>query len=159
MAISSDKWIRPKTANMVNQINITGPNNFPIDAVPNCCRKKNAAIMPRTMYTIVCCGRLWSGLSSLRPSMAEVIDIGGVIMPSASKAAPPMMAGIMSHRFCRLTNAYSAKIPPSPLLSARKTSHTYLIVVWIVSVQMIHDRLPRMTRSSIILFLTIALKT
>ena len=32
-----------------------------------------------------------------KPSTAEVTEIGGVIIPSASKAAPPIMAGNTSH--------------------------------------------------------------
>ena len=63
------------------------------------------------------------------PSTAAVIEIGGVIIPSASNAAPPTMAGKTSHFFWRLTNAYNAKVPPSPRLSALKTRTTYFIVV------------------------------
>ena len=37
--------------------------------------------------------------SSPKPSIAEVIEIGGVIIPSASNAAPPSMAGMTSHFF------------------------------------------------------------
>ncbi len=46
----------------------------------------------------------------------------GVIIPSAIKAAPPIIAGKTNHFFCRRTNAYKEKIPPSPLLSAFKVS-------------------------------------
>ena len=35
----------------------------------------------------------------------EVIEIGGVMIPSASRAAPPSIAGSTSHFFCRLTRA------------------------------------------------------
>ncbi len=31
------------------------------------------------------------------PSIAEVTEIGGVIIPSASKAAPPNIAGMTNH--------------------------------------------------------------
>ena len=67
----------------------------------------------------------------------------------SNKAAPPIMAGRTSHFFLRLTKAYKAKVPPSPLLSAFKTRNTYLIVVCKVSVQMMQDKLP-MIRSSVI---------
>ena len=67
--------------------------------------------------------------SSSSPSIAAVTEMGGVMMPSASRAAPPIMAGITSHFFRRLTNAYNANVPPSPLLSARNTKITYLMVV------------------------------
>ncbi len=63
------------------------------------------------------------------PSTADVMEMGGVIIPSASKAAPPTMAGKTSHFFRLRTSAYKANVPPSPRLSAFKTSQTYLIVV------------------------------
>ena len=59
----------------------------------------------------------------------DVIEIGGVIIPSASNAAPPSMAGITSHFRCLLTSVYNENIPPSPLLSARSVSMIYLNVV------------------------------
>ena len=70
------------------------------------------------------------GLKILSPSIADDTDMGGVIMPSASKAAPPIIAGHFNHfNFALLTKAYNEKIPPSPLLSARSVSITYLKVV------------------------------
>ena len=96
----------PKTKSMVNQINIIGPKNLPMDAVPNCCIKKNRARIVNTIITTVL---LPSSIHSVgiffNPSIAEVIDIGGVIIPSASKAAPPTIAGITSHFFLRRTSA------------------------------------------------------
>src|SRR5678810_360448 len=76
------------------------------------------------------------------PSIADVTEIGGVIIPSASKAAPPIIAGITSHFFVRLTNANREKMPPSPLLSARNVKITYFIVVCKVSVQIIRESTP-----------------
>ena len=35
--------------------------------------------------------------------MADDTEIGGQIIPSANKAAPPIMVGIVSHLACRLT--------------------------------------------------------
>ena len=87
----------PSTASMLNQTAITGPNIFPIEAVPNCCRKKKTVMMPRTMYTIVSVAMLWRDGMFLRPSTAEVMEMGGVMMPSASTEAPPIMAGTTSH--------------------------------------------------------------
>ena len=86
-----------------------------------------------------------------KPSIADVIEIGGVIIPSASNDAPPIIAGITSHFRLLLTRAYKAKVPPSPLLSALKIKTTYLMVVWRVRVQMIQDKLPRINASSTIL--------
>jgi hypothetical protein len=62
--------------------------------------------------------------------MAEDTEIGGVIIPSANNAAPPMIAGNNNHFVLVLrTKAYKEKIPPSPLLSARSVRMTYLNVV------------------------------
>ena len=89
---------------------------------------------------------LMFGSSTLKPSIAEATEMGGVIIPSASKALPPMMAGNKSHLiFVLLTKAYKANIPPSPLLSALNVSKTYLMVVCMVSVQKIHEIPPSTT--------------
>ena len=93
------------------------------------------------------------------PSIAEVMEIGGVIIPSANNAAPPIIAGITSHRRLRLTRAYKANVPPSPLLSALKIKITYLMVVWSVMVQIIQERLPIINASFINFPLIIELKT
>ena len=85
--------------------------------------------MPITMATIVFCSISLKACNCLNPSMAEVTVMGGVIIPSASNAAPPSMAGITSHLRRRRTNAYKLKIPPSPLLSAFRVRITYLTVV------------------------------
>src|SRR6476620_8579554 len=82
------------------------------------------------------------GLRMRKPSMAEDTEIGGVIIPSASKALPPIIAGITSHFDLRRTKVYNEKIPPSPLLSARKVSTTYLSLVCRVSVQKTQEMPP-----------------
>lgn len=61
--------------------------------------------------------------------MAEATEIGGVMIPSANNAAPPIIAGTTNHFLRRRTKVYNEKIPPSPLLSARNVIITYLIVV------------------------------
>ena len=95
----------------------------------------------------------------LNPSTAEITEIGGVIIPSANKAAPPIIAKKTGQGACLLTRANKEKIPPSPLLSARSVSITYLMVVCKVSVQMIQDKAPIMSSSLITLLLQIALNT
>ena len=82
-------------------------------------------------------------LRPLSPSIAVVTVTAGVIIPSERKVAPPIIAGIKSHLAFFLTNVYSAKMPPSPLLSARSAIRTYLVVVIIVKVQKIKEILPR----------------
>ena len=97
--------------------------------------------------------------SCRRPSMAEVTEIGGVIIPSASSAAPPIIAGATNHFRLRLTNVYKENIPPSPLLSALKVKMTYLKVVCSVKVQKIQEMPPNIRSSLITRPLMIALKT
>jgi len=87
------------------------------------------------------------------------MEMGGVIMPSASKAAPPIMAGITSHFRLRRTNAKSENIPPSPLLSALNTNQTYFMVVIIVIVHNISDKVPSISSSLTTLLLIMELKT
>ncbi|MCY1384946.1 hypothetical protein D9M69_732590 [compost metagenome] len=95
-------------------------------------------------------GITWTfGNSSFNPSIADVTVILGVMIPSASNAAPPITAGITSHFAFLRTNEYKEKIPPSPLLSARSVIITYFKVVCKVRVQMIQDNAPK-TRSGFI---------
>ena len=95
-------------------MSITGPNAFPIAFVPNCCTENNRTMIPTTTGST---GK--SGLMLLIPSTAEEIEMAGVINPSARRVAQPINAGIITHliRFA-FNSAKSAKIPPSPLLSA-----------------------------------------
>ena len=86
------------------------------------------------------------GNLTCKPSMAVVTVILGVIIPSASKAQPPSMAGITNHFAFLRTREYKERIPPSPLLSARNVITTYLMVVCKVSVQMIQDSAPSTTK-------------
>ena len=80
-----------------------------------------------------------------RPSMAVVTVTAGVRMPSASSAAPPIIAGMMSHLPQRFTRLYRAKMPPSLWLSAFMATRTYLTVVMSVIVQMMSDSAPMTT--------------
>ena len=82
-----------------------------------------------------------------KPSTAEVTVTAGVSIPSASKAEPPIIAGIISHLACLRTKVKREKIPPSPLLSAFNVINTYFIVVKIVSVQNTRDKVPRIKSS------------
>src|SRR4051812_37519311 len=100
--------------------------------------------MPITMGTVSMCG-----YKIFNPSTADEIEIGGVINPSAINDAQPISAGMIVHFALYLrTNAYNAKIPPSPLLSAFSARYTYLNVVIMVSVQKTQDT-PPSTKSSV----------
>ena len=99
------------------------------------------------------------GCTILSPSMAEETVMGGVIIPSAKSAQPPIIAGIISHFAFLFTKEYKEKIPPSPLLSARSVISTYFRVVCNVKVQKIHDKPPRIKSVVMILSPTMALNT
>src|SRR3546814_11076863 len=71
--------------------------------------------------------------------MADDTEIGGVIMPSASSAQPPIIAGMTSHLALRQIRENREKIPPSPLLSAFNVISTYFTVVCRVRVQKTQD--------------------
>ena len=146
-------------ASIKNHNSIMGPKSLPMEADPNRCKKNMMDIIPNTMKTIVCCVISLNRGIWRKPSMADVIEIGGVIMPSASKAAPPIMAAITSHFLLLLTSAYKEKIPPSPRLSAFKVSITYLMVVCNVNVQMIQERLPMIKGSETVFEPMMALNT
>ena len=79
-----------------NHVNMMGPKNRPTKLVPNCWITKRIVMMAITIGSVGI-----SGLYIRKPSMAEETEIGGVIIPSASKAAPPIIAGQTNHRaFC-----------------------------------------------------------
>lgn len=75
--------------------------------------------------------------------MAEVTVTAGVMTPSAMRVEAPMAAIMYSQRWRRRrTREKRARMPPSPLLSARRAMRTYLTVVWSVRVQIMHDIAP-----------------
>src|SRR5678815_4729935 len=102
----SNKCTQPKMAIMVNHINMIGPNILTIDPVKNNRKKKKITNIISTMYMMVFGVISWKTGIFFKPSIAEVIEMGGVIIPSANKDAPPTIAGITSHLRRRLTNAY-----------------------------------------------------
>ena len=91
-----------------------------------------------------------SGSMTLRPSTAESTEIAGVIMLSPKNSAAPNRPRAASVIVVRLprgllhrrSSVISAMIPPSPLLSARITSETYVTVTMIITDQKISDTTP-----------------
>ena len=122
-----------------------GPNDFPINAVPNCWIKKSAVMM---INTIGITGIV--GLTNANPSMADITVIDGVIIPSARSVLPPIMANMYNHDSFFRSSANSENIPPSPLLSARSVIITYFMVVCSVSVQIMQESEPIISNSSIV---------
>jgi len=127
-----------------------GPKAFPIKLVPRCCRENSIISIVKTIGIV---GN--SGYNIFRPSIAEEMEIAGVIKPSASNAEHPINVAMRGHfKGCFFTRAYKENIPPSPLLSALSVSITYLKVVMSSNVQMTQDNEPS-TRSSVIIELPI----
>ena len=88
------------------------------------------------------------GAATFRPSTALNTEMAGVMTPSPhSNAAPnrPSITSTAPRPDCRnplLASAISARMPPSPLLSARRTYNVYLIEMMIVRDQKINDNTP-----------------
>src|SRR5512142_857063 len=92
------------------------------------------------------------GAATLTPSTAESTEMAGVIMlspqnsdaPKIPSAASTASARLPPGRARRRIKAISAMIPPSPSLSARITSRTYVTVTMIVTDQKISETTPKM---------------
>src|SRR5215467_8466370 len=92
------------------------------------------------------------GAATLTPSTADSTEIAGVITlsPKNSEAPKtPSTASILAVRRLlgtprRRIKVISAMIPPSPSLSARITSETYVTVTMIVTDQKISETTPKM---------------
>ena len=93
--------------------------------------------------------------ATLTPSIADRTEIAGVIMLSPKNSDAPKIPSAASTTFARRPpgrarlriRAISAMIPPSPSLSARITSRTYVMVTMIVTDQKISEMIPKMLSS------------
>ena len=137
----------PRTAIVVNQTIMIGPNMRPTAPVPSLWVAKRTTMIVAVIGTT----RLSSdGSITFIPSTAESTEIAGVIMLSPKKSAAPktprpanrnLLRPLTRSPTCR-TCEISAMIPPSPWLSARITSSTYLKVTMIVTDQKISETIP-----------------
>src|SRR5215831_14248147 len=92
------------------------------------------------------------GAATLTPSTAESTEMAGVIMLSPKNSEAPKIPSAARIAFARRPpgrarrriKAISAMIPPSPSLSARITSRTYVTVTMIVTDQKISEMIPKM---------------
>ena len=92
------------------------------------------------------------GAATLTPSTADSTEMAGVIMLSPKNSEAPKIPSAASTIFARRPpgsarrriKAISAMIPPSPSLSARITSRTYVTVTMIVTDQKISETTPKM---------------
>src|SRR5271167_869234 len=136
----------PQAPIATNQPIITGPNRPPTAPVPWRCTANSATMITAVTGTTQ---PAKPGSITLRPSTADSTEIAGVIMLSPENSAAPRMPSAASTIVMRLpgaphrrTRATSAMIPPSPSLSARITSVTYVSVTMIITDQKISDTTP-----------------
>ena len=90
----------PVTPRKLNHSSMTGPKALPMRLVPACWTEKSAVMIKSVMITTFHwpAPRKRSMLSiERRPSTAVVTVTAGVRTPSASSAAPPSIAGRISH--------------------------------------------------------------
>ena len=138
--------ISPKAPNIRNHSSITGPNNLPNLCVPLLCIRNRPIRIATTSGTTSGAKR---GVSTVRPSTADKTVMAGVSMPSPKNSANPIMAPMPMVAFTlrvrpwlRCASAASARVPPSPLLSARMMIKTYFIVTTRISAQKIIESEP-----------------
>ncbi len=86
-------------------------------------------------------------MTNLRPSTADNTEIAGVIMESPmnieAPTTPSASNGQLRRPNARCPSAISDSVPPSPLLSARNSSSTYLAVTTMNSDHRISESTPR----------------
>ena len=135
---------RPETPSARNQSAVTGPKTLATLPVPKRWTANSTARMTSVIGTTY---GSKAGVTTFRPSTADSTEIAGVMMASPKNSAAPQMpmtriaAAGASDRLLR-ASAISDSVPPSPLLSARSTKTTYLIVTMTVSAQTISDSTP-----------------
>ena len=93
------------------------------------------------------------GATTSNPSTADSTEIAGVITPSPKNRQQPLtpisarMRRIRAPVQPRWASTIRARMPPSPRLSARITSDTYLMVTISTSDQKISDKMPNRSPS------------
>jgi hypothetical protein len=133
----------PGIAIATNQIAVIGPKNAATRAVPRDC-----AANSNTRIRIVNGTTSWSnaGVTIFNPSIADNTEIAGVISASPKNSDAPIIpraATISAQRPpTRVASAIKAKVPPSPLLSARSSTTTYFKVTTMVSAHRIKEITP-----------------
>jgi hypothetical protein len=143
---SRARFTTPSTAMVTNHTSVTGPKILPTVAVPRLCMAKSATRMTMVMGMMYGSKR---GVATSSPSTALSTEITGVIIPSPYSSAVPNSPSITStQRGLRLsaptgvTSEVSARMPPSPRLSARRTKTAYLTEMTSASAQKMSDSTP-----------------
>ena len=128
-----------------NHTAMTGPKTRPTRPVPHHCTANSTTMTTTLIGRTYCCN---SGVDTSRPSTADSTEIAGVMTPSPkNRQAPAMPISVSALRMpvptdTRCASAISARMPPSPRLSACMTSITYFTVTISTSDQKISDRMP-----------------
>jgi len=140
-------FMSPNMASTINHIKVIGPNKLPTAAVPKRWITKSAT---RIMTEIGNTASANVGVAIAIPSTAERTEIAGVMTDSPSSMQAPNMPITIIRKYCRLSlliersaKAINESTPPSPLLSARITTNTYLSVTTIKSAQIIMEITPK----------------
>src|SRR5688572_16009855 len=138
----------PEAPSARNHSRHTGPNSRPTWAVPRLCSANRPSSTPTVSGSTQ---RSNTSVPTCRPSIADSTEIAGVSTVSPkNSAAPSRPSSVTKVRrrgrsfTAELASAMSAMVPPSPLLSARITSTTYLSDTTSISAQKMVDRPPRM---------------
>ncbi len=116
----------PRTASSRNHTTITGPKTPPTRPVPRLWKANRPTRMAMAIGMIQASS---AGAATFRPSTALSTEMAGVMVPSPYSSAAPKRPSTTSSRRGRPPSssragwirAINARMPPSPLLSARMT--------------------------------------
>src|SRR6266568_5836492 len=139
----------PITPIAVNHTLMTGPNIRPTAPVPSRCTRNRPTMIAAVIGTT---RPATDGAATLTPSTDDRTDMAGVITLSPKNSEAPKTPSTASTTLVRRPpgtprlriKVMSAMIPPSPSLSARITSKTYVTVTMIVTDQKISEMIPKM---------------
>ena len=143
---SSMIFDRPRSASVANHATMIGPNTLPTVPVPRFCTINNPS---KITMAIGITQELNAGETSSSPSTALNTEMAGVMIPSPYKSAVPKIPratrrpalAATGPRF-GMTSAVNARMPPSPLLSARITKSKYLMEMMMTKAQKASEQIP-----------------
>ena len=134
----------------MNQTIMIGPKILPMPLVPRCCTRNSAIRMTTvigTMNGFEDVGRDAEAFDRAQHRDRRRDHAVAVEQRRAEQADRDQRAAVGAAGPARATSATSARMPPSPSLSARITNSTYLIDTVMISDQTISDSTPRRWRA------------
>src|SRR6185312_6947162 len=138
----------PNAAMLANHNSITGPNTLPMRSVPWRWNRNNTNSTSTLSGTTILPN---TGVATRKPSIAPSTVIAGVMTPSPYNSAAPNNPSVMRTatgtmptrpRSPRWMSASSARMPPSPRLSARMMNDRYFTLTTSVSAHTTSDNAP-----------------